>query len=95
MLRGKFVRIDKRLTLTQVATRSKVNRSVINQIENGRTVPRGNELARIAKALGFEGDPERLLDHVSAAALGDGAEARDTQRERSFVDRPAAGTAQA
>lgn len=95
MLRGKFIRIDKRLTLSQVSTRAKLHRSIINQIENGRTVPRGNELARIAKALDFAGDPARLLDHVSCSSLGDGAEHRDAERERSFVDGPAAGTAQA
>ena len=77
MLRLKFVRIDRGLTQKQVAQLSQLNTSQICLIEQGQLIPRPDQLKRISKALVVPAD--RLLDHVSAASLGDGAEARDAQ----------------
>src|SRR5438128_172877 len=57
-----------------------INASIISNILNGRSNPRPDELIRLANSLGIT-PPERLLAHVSAAPLGDGAEFADAQRE--------------
>jgi transcriptional regulator with XRE-family HTH domain len=89
----KFRRIELDLSCREVAKQTGLNNSWYGQIERGRVNPTTDELKRIGKALKCA--PERLLAHVDAATLGDGAEHRDAERERSFVDRSAAGTAQA
>lgn len=78
MLRLKFRRLELDLTLRGLAARCGINHSMLCQMESGRLNPRPAELVRLGKALGCK--PERLLDHVSSASLGDGAELRDSVR---------------
>ena len=85
----KFRRIELGLTCRQVAERADINNSWYGQMESGRVNPTPDELKRIGKALKCA--PERLMVPVDATPLGDGAEHRDAERERSFVGRPAAG----
>jgi len=61
------LREAKGLTVVKLGAISDVHPSRVSQIENGRATPPGDgvELARLAKALKFKGDPARLLDEVS------------------------------
>jgi transcriptional regulator with XRE-family HTH domain len=77
----KFRRIELDLTCREVAKQTGLSNGWYGQIERGRVNPTADELKRIGKAL--KSAPECLLNHVSAASLGDGAEARDTQREQA------------
>jgi transcriptional regulator with XRE-family HTH domain len=52
------------LTQKRLAEMAGVGADLISEIETGRTNPRGDELARIAKALGVH-PPERLVTLVA------------------------------
>ncbi len=67
----KFRRLELGLRSKDVARRAGLNPTIYINIENGRMNPRGDELARIAKALGCP--VARLLAHVSEADLTIGA----------------------
>ena len=53
------------LNKRQLGARSDLHPTRIGVIENQRVRPYDVELARIAAALGFEGDPHGLLEEVS------------------------------
>jgi transcriptional regulator with XRE-family HTH domain len=86
MLRCKFIRLEQDRSGRSVAKGARLFPQVLSDIERGRTNPTSDELKRLAKTLNFEGEPTRLLDHISAAPLGDGAEARDSLREAVNAD---------
>ncbi|HEO71941.1 MAG TPA: XRE family transcriptional regulator [Candidatus Hydrogenedentes bacterium] len=48
-----------------VARVAEMNASSVGQIENGRLRPYPSQLARIAAALGWEDEPERLIEDVA------------------------------
>ena len=74
---------DRRLCEVADATGGVVGRQTIARIEKGRINPTADELAALAKALKFDGDPARLLDRLDVTRfLEEGAESRDGQRER-------------
>jgi transcriptional regulator with XRE-family HTH domain len=77
----KFRRIELNLTGREVARKARIWPQTLSDIERGRTNPTAEELNAIARALGCP--PERLMVPVDATPLGDGAEFRDTQRERA------------
>ena len=52
------------LTKQKLSFASHVPATTIGQIESGRFVPYGPQLERIARALGFLGAPEELLEPV-------------------------------
>jgi transcriptional regulator with XRE-family HTH domain len=75
----KFLRIERKLSQHALAaTRNIVPQPELLRIESGRTNPTDRELEAPARVLG--GAPERLLDHLDATALGEGADFTDTQR---------------
>ena len=65
MIRLTEIRRDKGLNKTQLAQLATVHPAQIGQIESGRMVPYPPTLKRIAKALGWKGDPEELLEEVA------------------------------
>lgn len=54
------------LTKQKLSFASHVPATTIGQIESGRFVPYGPQLERLARALGFLGDPAELLEPVDA-----------------------------
>lgn len=53
------------LTKARLGAEANVHPARVGQFENQRAVPYPVELARIAAALHFEGDPDELLEVVS------------------------------
>jgi len=51
----------------QLGAKSELHPSRISVIENGRAIPYDVELARIAAALGWAGDPATLLEEVETS----------------------------
>jgi ribosome-binding protein aMBF1 (putative translation factor) len=49
---------------TELGRRARIHPARVGQAERGRVVPYPVELARLAKALGWAGDPAALLDEV-------------------------------
>lgn len=80
MLRLKFLRLERGLSQDQLAaaTGYSITQPMLSQIESGRFNPTRDELTALADVLGCPTD--RLLDHVSAASLGNAAEFRETVR---------------
>ena len=78
MLYLKFRRIELGLTGREVAKQTEINNSILSAIERGRVNPTPDELKRIGKVL--KSAPERLVTHVDATPLGDGAEHRHAVR---------------
>ena len=60
------------LTRTEIGRLALVHPARVGQIELGRVVPPPSsvELARLARALRFSGNPASLLDEVSDAVIG-------------------------
>ncbi len=48
----------------QLGANSNLHPSRISVIENGRAIPYDVELARLAEALGWTGDPSALLEEI-------------------------------
>ena len=67
MRRLKQMRLERGLTQRQVGFLGDLDPRRVGQIESGAaTPPDGSiELARLAKALKFKGDPARLLEEVT------------------------------
>lgn len=76
----KFFRIQRELSQKALSKLTGIPNNAICNIERGRTNPNDRELKALARTLGCK--PERLMDHVSATPLGDGAEFRDSQNAR-------------
>jgi transcriptional regulator with XRE-family HTH domain len=100
MLRLKHLRLLSERSQRQIADLTDIDKAHICYIERGRMIPTAEQLKRLGKV--FKCPPDRLLDHVTANGLPDGAEARDHFHEqkragvdhtkRSFVDRAGKGT---
>ena len=54
-------------TKSQLSYAARVPASTVGQIESGRFVPYGPQLERLARALGFLGDPAELLEPAESA----------------------------
>jgi transcriptional regulator with XRE-family HTH domain len=65
MRRCLFERLRQDRTQRDVARSAKIHQPVYSHIERGRVNPTSAELQQIAVALGWSGDPDRLLDHVT------------------------------
>lgn len=57
-------------TRRELGARADLHPARVGVIENGRVVPYPIELARLARALGWSGNPEDLLGEVDDAAGG-------------------------
>lgn len=77
----KFKRVQLDLSASALSRKAGVGYHTIRQIESGRVVPTDAELAKLGAALGV--DPNQLMVGVDATPLGDGAEARMSQRDKS------------
>lgn len=64
MLRLSKVRIALGWSQSRLSRESGVHTSTVSAIERGRLNPWPGQLARIAEALSFEGDPSALLEDV-------------------------------
>ena len=91
MLRIKHLRMLRELTQREVPDLTDIPHPHVCHIERRRMIP--TRAAIEASRQGVQVPTRRLLDHVAPTGLPDGAEYRDTQRERSFVDRPASAVA--
>jgi hypothetical protein len=78
---AKFLRIEQDRTAREVCDAARIPRLRFVYIERNSLVPNDTELKRLANVLKYDGDPRDLLRHVSASPLGDGAEARSSERE--------------
>ena len=81
MRRIKHLRLLSEKSQREVATRTNIPQAHLCYFESGRMTPRPEELVRLGKF--FNCPPERLLDHVAPTGLPDGAEAKDSARERA------------
>jgi transcriptional regulator with XRE-family HTH domain len=61
------LREEEGLTRARLGALARVHPARVGQIENGRVIPYPPELGRLAEALGWEGEPERLLDDTEVA----------------------------
>lgn len=64
MKRTKKIRIDKDLTKADVSRITGMQAGTIGWIESGKFTPYDSQLEKLAKALGFKGDPRKLLEEV-------------------------------
>lgn len=66
MLRLTELRETRHETKAEVGARAKVHPAHVGAIENGRLVPREDSviLGRLARALGWKGEPRDLLEKV-------------------------------
>ncbi len=60
----KTIRKDKGLSITRLANLSGIQQGLIGQIEMGRYIPYAVQLQKLADALGWQGNPEELLEEV-------------------------------
>ena len=67
MLRCKRQRLASGLSQNEVARQARLHPSTVCTIESGRFLPGRGQLARLAAALNFSDDPERLLEEVQDA----------------------------
>ena len=65
MTRLKFLRIARRLSQDQVAEKTRINRTHVSMIENGRLNPRPEQLAALAALFNVPGDTLLQLVEVS------------------------------
>lgn len=68
MIRLRHEREKQGWSRAELARRSRINESNYGLIDRCRRIPYDPELLRIADALGWEGDPEALLDDVTVTA---------------------------
>jgi transcriptional regulator with XRE-family HTH domain len=61
----KLKRLERDWSQRRLASESRIGRPRLSVIETGRTIPYEVELARLADALDFDGDPATLLDEVT------------------------------
>lgn len=59
-------RVEKGWSKSRLSREAGLNQVTVSLICNGRLVPGRGQLAALAAALGWEGDPEELLDEVDA-----------------------------
>jgi len=59
-------RESKNWTRAKLGAESDLHPAGVGQIESGRVIPEPVQLARLAKALGWEGDPAALLEEVQS-----------------------------
>ncbi len=64
MLRITQLRTERALTRTKLGALADVHPARVGQIENDRVRPYPPELGRLARALGWQGEPEQLLEEV-------------------------------
>jgi predicted transcriptional regulator len=64
LLRMTKVRREQELNKVKLGQLASVHPALIGQIEHRRVVPYAPTLARIAEALGWAEDPEKLLEEV-------------------------------
>lgn len=65
MIRLRQLRLARGKSQSALGRTSGVNQVVISAIETGHLQPYGSQLRRLAKALAWNGEPERLLDEVT------------------------------
>jgi transcriptional regulator with XRE-family HTH domain len=61
-----YLRQEARLTKFRLGALANVHPSRLSQVENGHVVPYPVELERLARALGWQGEPAALLDQVES-----------------------------
>lgn len=59
-------RQDQEWTRAELARRAGMNAATVGQIEAGRYLPYDVQLEKLARALGFHGCPDALLEEVDA-----------------------------
>lgn len=64
MLRITKLRMERALTKTKLGALADVHPARVGQVENERVRPYPPELRRLADALGWQGEPEELLEEV-------------------------------
>lgn len=64
MIRAKQIRQQRGDSGLAVSRRAELPPSTLSQIENGRFIPYPVQLARLAEALEWTGNPEELLEEV-------------------------------
>lgn len=57
-------REDKGWSRSELARRAIMSAASVGQIENGRLLPYDSQLEKIARALGYQGDPAELMEEV-------------------------------
>lgn len=58
------LRTERALTKTKLGALADVHPARVGQVENERVRPYPPELARLARALGWQGEPEQLLEEA-------------------------------
>jgi transcriptional regulator with XRE-family HTH domain len=85
-----FARRDRKWSQTQLATVTRLRQNFISQIECGLAVPDGDQLERLAKALGVSADA--LLDPVPAIEdILNGIETKGLKWRTTRPSQPARG----
>lgn len=69
MKRVQLLREARGKSKLQLSYEAKVPAPVIGWVESGRFVPYEPQLRRLADALGFDGEPEKLLDDLQREVL--------------------------
>lgn len=59
------LRTERGLTRTKLGALAEVHPARVGQVENGRVIPYAGELGRLARALGWHGEPEVLIEKVN------------------------------
>lgn len=62
MMRLELERKRKGWSKSRTAREAGLNQTLVSQITNGRLVPYPSQVLALASALGFEGDPELLME---------------------------------
>lgn len=55
------LRVQRGFSRAEISRRARMSASDVGKIEAGRLKPYPSQLARIARALGFDGDPAELM----------------------------------
>lgn len=63
-------RVDRGWSKAELARRARMNPSTVGLVEAGRLVPYPTQIGRLARALGWQGQPEDLLADVEGTRDG-------------------------
>ena len=64
-----MLRKQKGITQRGLAAKAHVNSMYMNLFETGRANPSAAQAKRVARALGYDGDPMDLFEEIDAAAV--------------------------
>lgn len=70
MTRAEAIRLQKGMLHREIAEKMGTSRSYLNTRLNGHGGMRGKGLAKLADALGYDGEPEKLLEQVTLREVG-------------------------